>query len=79
MPEGAVQFVFLDGTKEMIAQRLAARHHEYMTGKLLESQFNTLERPKNAICIVNDRAPDVVVEEILEKLQTRRANGTQAV
>ena len=79
MPEHAVKFVFLDGTKEMIAERLASRHHEYMTGKLLDSQFDTLERPKGAICVVNDRAPEVVVDEILEKLQTRRADGTQAV
>ncbi len=79
MPEGEVSFVFLDGSKEMIAERLAARHHEYMTSKLLDSQFDTLERPKQAICVVNDRPPDIVVDEILEKLHMRRANGTQAV
>ena len=78
MPQGAVQFVFLDGSKELIAERLAQRHHEFMTGKLLESQFNTLERPKDAICVVNDRTPDAVVEEILSKLKQRSGEGTQA-
>jgi gluconokinase len=40
-----VLFVFLDGTQELIASRMAARHHEYMPTSLLASQFATLERP----------------------------------
>jgi gluconokinase len=76
MPEGAVQFVILDGSKEMIAERLAARHHEYMTGKLLDSQLRTLERPKGAICVVNDRTPAEVADEILSKLLATRENAT---
>jgi gluconokinase len=30
MPEGTVKFVLLDGSKELIAERLAARQHEYV-------------------------------------------------
>jgi gluconokinase len=70
MPEGTVQFVLLDGSKEMLAERLAARSHEYMNPKLLDSQLATLEKPEDAICVVNDRAPEVVVDEILEKLKS---------
>ena len=40
-----ILFVFLDGTEEMIAARMAARQHEYMPTSLLASQFATLERP----------------------------------
>jgi len=65
LPEGAVSFVFLDGSKEMIAARLAARHHEYMNPALLESQFQTLEVPEGGLRVVNDRTPDAVVDEIL--------------
>lgn len=79
LPRNAVQFVFLDGSKEMIAERLAKRHHEYMTGALLDSQLNTLQRPEDAIRVVNDRAPGVVVDEILSKLDARSKDGTQAV
>lgn len=68
MPAGAVRFVLLDGAREMIAERLAARRHEYMNPGLLESQIATLERPGDALVICNDRAPEVVVEEILGKL-----------
>lgn len=40
-----ILFVFLDGTPELIASRMASRHHEYMPQSLLASQFATLERP----------------------------------
>ncbi len=75
MPQGALQFVFLDGSKELIAERLAKRHHEFMTGKLLESQLDTLERPREAICVVNDRSPEDVVEEILRELKAGSGNA----
>ena len=67
LPADAIHFVLLDGSAEMIAARLAARKHEYMNPKLLESQFKTLEKPKpgEAYAIVNDRAPEVIVSEIL--------------
>ena len=65
LPTGAVHFVLLDGSREMIADRLAQRHHEYMNPKLLDSQFATLEPPSNAYRIVNDRPPAEVAEQIL--------------
>jgi gluconokinase len=70
MPEGTVDFVLLQGSKEMIAGRLAARSHEYMNPKLLESQFATLEVPTDdeAVKVVNDQAPDEVVSTILSKI-----------
>ncbi len=69
MPAGTVHFVLLDGSRELIAERLAARSHEYMNPNLLDSQFKTLEPPADAFTIVNDRAPDVIVEEILQHVQ----------
>ena len=67
MPEGAVHFVLLEGSPDLIAQRLAARKHEYMNPALLASQFKTLETPSEAEAfrIVNDRAPNVIVDKIL--------------
>jgi gluconokinase len=49
-----ILFVFLEGSQELIAQRIAARHHEYMPASLLASQFATLEPPgpdENAITV----------------------------
>lgn len=68
LPEGAITFVWLDTPKEIIADRLAVRHHEFMNPNLLQSQFDTLEPPVDALRIVNDRAPDEVVDTILGKI-----------
>ena len=68
LPDGAVNFVWLDTPKEIIAERLSARHHEFMNPNLLQSQFDTLEPPADALRIVNDRAPEEVVDSILEKI-----------
>jgi carbohydrate kinase (thermoresistant glucokinase family) len=38
-------FVYLAGTREVIAARLAARHGHYMPASLLDSQLDTLEPP----------------------------------
>lgn len=40
-----VIFVLLDGTYDQISDRLAWRHGHYMPASLLQSQFDTLERP----------------------------------
>ena len=40
-----ITFVYLDGTREIIGERMARRHHEYMPTSLLDSQFATLETP----------------------------------
>jgi gluconokinase len=66
IPPNAITFVWLDGDKELLSERLAARHHEYMNPKLLDSQFATLEPPKDALRVVNDCPPDQVVDEILQ-------------
>ena len=43
-----VLFVYLDGSREVIAERMAKRSHEYMPTSLLDSQFATLEVPDPA-------------------------------
>jgi carbohydrate kinase (thermoresistant glucokinase family) len=64
----SLEFVLLDGSKELIAKRLAGRSHEYMNPALLESQLATLEDPDGALRIVNDRPPGEVVQRIVMKL-----------
>jgi len=43
-----ILFVYLDGSKDVIAERMAKRKHEYMPTSLLDSQFATLEVPDPA-------------------------------
>lgn len=67
LPPGAIDFILLEGSRELISGRLAARHHEFMSSTLLDSQFATLETPTSALKICNDRTPDEVVAEILQQ------------
>jgi gluconokinase len=73
LPQGALTFVLLDASKHLLAERLAARQHEYMSPNLLDSQLATLETPSDALCIVNDRTPDEVVTQILTHISPVRS------
>ncbi len=58
-----VKFVYLRGSFDLIAQRLASRHGHYMNPDLLGSQFETLEEPKDAVTIdVGPPVPQIVKE-----------------
>jgi gluconokinase len=77
IPPNAISFVWLDGDKELLAERLAARHHSYMNPKLLDSQIATLEPPKDALRVNIDHPPDQIVREILEHVSlTQDGTGT---
>jgi gluconokinase len=45
------RIVYLYGAKALIGARIAERKHKFMPAALLESQFATLEPPRNAIAI----------------------------
>lgn len=77
IPVGTLHFVWLDGSPDLLAGRLAARHHEYMNPNLLKSQFDTLEAPADALRIVNDRSPDEVVDRILQQLPSGERSKSQ--
>lgn len=60
--------VHLRGSFELIRRRVEARRHRYMPASLLQSQFDTLESPTEAIEIDVSRDVDVSVETIVERL-----------
>jgi len=67
-----VRFVYLRGSYETIASRMAGRTGHYMPPSLLESQFRTLEEPspvENAIILSNEAAAHDLVDQILNALQ----------
>jgi gluconokinase len=67
-----VRFVFLDGTQQLIAHRLALRKDHFMPRGLLDSQFRTLEPPgteENAIDVSIDAPVDMIVDNIVGRLQ----------
>jgi gluconokinase len=66
IPANAITFVWLDPSKELLAERVAARHHQYMNPNLLDSQLATLEPPKDALRVENDSTPEQAVNQILQ-------------
>lgn len=68
----AVSFVFLDGPRELIEQRMAARCGHFMPLSLLDSQFATLERPlpqESAFTINISRDLDSIINLIMQELE----------
>lgn len=67
---GAVTFVHLSGSKDLIAARMGARTGHYMPTSLLDSQFAALEPPGPDEAITVDIALDLpaLVEAVLARL-----------
>ena len=66
-----VRIVFLQGTQELIAQRLAARKGHFMPPGLLASQFKTLELPdtdERPIKVSIDAPVEAIVDNIVNQL-----------
>lgn len=71
-----IRIVFLDGTRELIAGRLAARRGHFMPAGLLDSQFKTLEQPtaeERPITVSIDGTVDAIVDDIVSQLKTKTA------
>jgi gluconokinase len=65
---GGVRLVYLRGSPELIAQRLAARHGHFFDPALLQSQLDTLQEPADAIIEDIGDTPDQMAERISAKL-----------
>ena len=63
-----VRVVHLNGAKELIAQRLEIRVHRYMPASLLDSQFETLEEPRDALSVDISPAPAAIAVSIRSAL-----------
>jgi gluconokinase len=63
-----IHYVYLEGSEELIARRLAQRHSHFMNPKLLHSQFETLEPPEHAVRVDITPGPEAIAAEIRRKL-----------
>jgi gluconokinase/shikimate kinase len=73
-----VKFVYLAGSKELIAERLATRHGHYMPATLLDSQFATLQEPapdEPAIRIDIGPSASTLADSIIQKLGLNTIKG----
>src|ERR1700691_3079621 len=64
----AVKVVYLKGAKSVIEQRLRNRTGHFMNPDLLQSQFDTLEEPRDAIVVDAAAVPGAIVDEIKLRL-----------
>ena len=67
-----VRIVFLNGTQDLIAERLAARKGHFMPPELLASQFKTLEPPQpeeRPFTVSIDAPVETIVDDIVRQLK----------
>jgi gluconokinase len=63
-----VKLVFLKGGFDQIAQRLHERKGHYMNPNLLQSQFEALEPPSDALAVDVSQSPEKIAEFIRRAL-----------
>ena len=66
-----LQFVYLRGPRDVIAERLARRRGHYMPASLLESQLATLEEPaadEGAWVVDVDDTPEAIVAALVDRI-----------
>ena len=67
-----VRIIYLGGTQELIASRLASRKGHFMPRGLLTSQFKTLEPPaanENPVTVSIDAPVETIVDDIVAQLK----------
>jgi gluconokinase len=65
-------FVFIDGPKEVLMDRMLKRQGHFMKANMLESQLNTLERPgddENTVVVSLEDETPVQVEKATQAIQ----------
>lgn len=64
-----VRFVYLRGTQDLIGGRMATRSGHFMPSSLLDSQFQTLEEPRDAIVLNATQTPEAMAAAALAQLR----------
>ena len=67
--EGNCRWIFLKGDQQTILQRMQQREQHYMPASLLQSQFDVLEEPADAITEDISLSPGVIVKNIINVIK----------
>jgi gluconokinase len=73
-----IRVVFLKGTQELIASRIAARKGHFMPPGLLASQFKTLEPPgieEHPVTVSIDASVETIVDDAIQQLRLSPLDG----
>ncbi|WP_452225196.1 NADP-dependent phosphogluconate dehydrogenase [Lacinutrix chionoecetis] len=73
--ESRTKWVYLSGTFDQIFDRLKNRTDHFMPSTLLKSQFDTLEKPENAITIDISLKPEEIIDEVKNRLENKLEFG----
>ena len=64
-----LQFVYLKGSYDLIWARISQRKGYYMEPEMLQSQFEALEEPVNALVVDVRLTPEEIVKNIVKTFQ----------
>ena len=67
-----VKFVYLKGSPELIAQRLAGRRGHFFDPALLQTQFNDLEEPHCVLQVDISSPPEAIADSIIAAMGLRQ-------
>ena len=76
-----VRIIYLKGTQELIASRLAMRRGHFMPPGLLASQFKTLEPPgtdEHPVTVSIDASVETIVDDIVARLKLTPTDSASA-
>jgi carbohydrate kinase (thermoresistant glucokinase family) len=63
-------WIYLEGTEEVIRNRMKERKNHFMPESLLQSQLSTIEKPSYAYFFSIQKKPETIVKEIIDLIQT---------
>ncbi len=73
-----ITWVYLKGSFGLIRSRLRRRPNHFLKADMLQSQFDTLEEPSNALVVDVSAPPGAIVEQILSELRIeKRSEGLE--
>ncbi|MGH7230867.1 MAG: gluconokinase [Nitrospiraceae bacterium] len=64
-----MRLVYLKGTFKLFHDRISRRRHHYMPEELLQSQFEILEEPAEALTVDAQEPPDTLIQKIRSGLK----------
>ena len=70
VPKDKIQFIYLSGSYNLIKEQIISRKNHFFDESLLQSQFDTLEIPKNAFQVSIEHSPDQIVQKITDYLKS---------
>ena len=65
-----ITWVYLEGSRSLILERIEARKGHFMSSALLDSQFAALEEPTYGLRLNISSSPKVLVQQILKEIES---------